>query len=221
MNLENVLHTIRSVEKGCGLSQHSVQLLAVSKKQSIKKIHQAYDLGQRAFGENYLQEAIEKIHYLKQLDIEWHFIGRIQSNKTKLIAENFSWVQTVCDEKVARRLSDQRLVELGPLNVCIQVNVDGDPDKAGVSLEELPKLCDVVSQFKHLRLRGLMTIPQLTDDEAQTKATFEKLKQVYDELQPTYGFDTLSMGMSGDLELAIAAGSTMVRVGAGVFGPRG
>ena len=200
---------------------NSVALLVVTKQQSVESILEAYSAGLRSFGENYLQESLLKIKALQDKDIEWHFIGRIQSNKTKLIAENFSWVQTVCDEKQARRLNDQRPETLPPLNICIQVNVDGDSAKAGVSLKDVHLIATFIKTQKNLKLRGLMTIPENTNDPEKNKTTFLVLKKVFDDLnRQGFQLDTLSMGMSYDFETAIEAGSTMVRVGAAIFGER-
>lgn len=199
----------------------AVTLLAVTKQQSIENILEAYAAGLRSFGENYLQEALPKIQALKNKNIEWHFIGRIQSNKTKLIAEHFDWVQTVCNEKQAQRLNDQRPKNLLRLNVCIQVNVDGDPAKAGVSLKELHLLVAFIKTQENLKLRGLMTIPENTSDSEKNKSTFVMFKKIFDDLN-SQGFqlDVLSMGMSHDFETAIEAGSTMVRIGTMIFGVR-
>ena len=210
----------------------SVTLLAVTKQQSIENILEAYDAGLRSFGENYVQEALLKIQAFKTGspigsgmmtvgDIEWHFIGRIQSNKTKLIAENFDWVQTVCNEAQARRLNDQRPESLPLLNICIQVNVDGDPAKAGASLKELQTLATFVKAQKNLKLRGLMTIPENTNDPEKNKTTFLMLRKGFDDLNARdFKLDILSMGMSHDFETAIAAGSTMIRIGTVIFGAR-
>jgi pyridoxal phosphate enzyme (YggS family) len=199
-------------------STEQVTLLAVSKTKTSEMIKQAYLSGQRAFGESYIQEAVEKINQLQKLtDITWHFIGPIQSNKTKLIAENFSWVHSVERIKIAKRLNDHRSSKDTPLNVCLQVNISGEESKSGVAIAELNELVSFIGQCEHLTLRGLMAIPQ---KNASTQS-FEKMQQLFIELQKTQpNIDTLSMGMSGDLASAINAGSTMVRVGSAIFGAR-
>lgn len=200
----------------------SVRLIAVSKTQPADAIAQAYACGQRDFGENYLQEALEKQAELTHLpDIQWHFIGPIQSNKTRPIAENFAWIHSIDREKVAQRLNDQRPDNLPPAQVCLQVNIDDETTKSGVTLAELPALAAAVSKLPRLQLRGLMAIPAASNTPAQQHAAFAKLKDALEELKAQgYPVDTLSMGMSGDLEAAIAEGSTMVRVGTDIFGVR-
>ena len=200
--------------------EHPVTLLAVSKTHKINKIRELYELGQRDFGENYAQEAIEKIEELIDLDINWHYIGPIQSNKTAGIASHFHWVQTVERLKIARRLNDQRPKNLPPLNVCIQVNISGEENKSGVEPSEVADLASEIAGFEHLKLRGLMCIPEATDDQERLALQLRKMRELYEKLKDQYSFDTLSMGMSGDLALAIAEGSTMVRIGTDIFGPR-
>jgi len=190
-----------------------VTLLAVSKGHGIARIREAVAAGQHAFGENYVQDALEKIDALPQL--EWHLIGPLQSNKTRPAAERFDWVQTVDREKIARRLSDQRPAHRPPLNVLIQVNISGEQTKGGVAPHEVRELARKVAALPRLRLRGLMAIPA-----PGAHADLQKMKKLYDELRPEFGMDTLSMGMSDDLEAAIAAGSTMVRIGTAIFGQR-
>ena len=191
-----------------------VILLAVSKTQSAERIREAVAAGQKAFGENYVQEAVQKMEVLPAL--EWHLIGPLQSNKTRLAAERFAWVHTVASEKIARRLSEQRPAALPPLNVLIQVNVSGEPSKSGVELDEVEGLARVVATLPRLRLRGLMAIPEPGADRSR----YASVKNVFDKLRSEFRFDTLSMGMSDDLELALAEGSTMVRIGTAIFGPR-
>jgi PLP dependent protein len=191
-----------------------VILLAVSKGQSIERIAQAVAAGQKAFGENYVQQALQKMEVMPGL--EWHLIGPLQSNKTRVAAERFSWVQTVASEKIARRLSEQRPAHLGALNVLIQVNVSGETSKSGIELSEARALAHAVGQLPNLRLRGLMAIPE----PGAERSRYRSVKNVYDELKAEFGFDTLSMGMSDDLELAVEEGSTMVRVGTAIFGAR-
>ncbi|UTA48222.1 YggS family pyridoxal phosphate-dependent enzyme [Simiduia sp. 21SJ11W-1] len=199
----------------------AIALLAVSKTQPPARLREAYSAGQRRFGENYLQEAQDKQQALADLAIEWHFIGPIQSNKTQAIAQAFDWVHSVDRLKIARRLSEQRPPEAGPLNICLQVNIDGEATKSGASPEALPALALAVAELPNLRLRGLMAIPApCTDPEAQRQA-FARVRALKDALQAQgLALDTLSMGMSGDLEAAIAEGATLVRVGTDIFGPR-
>jgi pyridoxal phosphate enzyme (YggS family) len=199
----------------------STVLLAVSKTRPASDILALYRLGQRRFGENYLQEALEKISQLTDFDIEWHFIGPIQSNKTRDIAAYFDWVHSVDRLKIAQRLSDQRPDELPPLNICLQVNVSGEASKSGCSLEELPPLAAQVAAMPHLKLRGLMAIPAPSDDAEEQQLPFRALRKALEQLNSTgMKLDTLSMGMSGDLNAAITEGSTMVRIGTALFGPR-
>ncbi len=198
----------------------SVLLLAVSKRHSIDSISQLYDSGQRAFGENYLQEALEKIPNLPA-DICWHFIGPIQSNKTRAIAENFDWVHTVSSLRIAQRLNDQRPPDRGKLNVCIQVNLEDEAGKSGVGAAEVPELASGILQLSHLKLRGLMTIPPPSTDPQRQFAMLDKVTQLSKRLRMQgMPLDTLSMGMSADIEAAVAAGSTIIRVGTALFGPR-
>ena len=201
----------------------AIQLLAVSKTKPISQIVEAYDAGQRLFGENYVQEGEEKVNALRDShdDIEWHFIGPLQSNKSKSIAEHFDWMHTLSREKIARRLSEQRPAHLKPLQVCIQVNISQEESKSGVSPEEIAPLADAISALPRLTLRGLMAIPTATSDESVQQAEFRQMQALFKQLQQRYpAIDTLSMGMSQDLELAIAFGSTMVRIGSAIFGER-
>jgi pyridoxal phosphate enzyme (YggS family) len=221
-NIESVLHFIRKCEVQYGREKNSVMLLAVSKSQPLEKILDAYDAGQRCFGENYLQEALLKIQQTADKNIEWHFIGTMQNNKTKKIAENFHWVHTVSSLTTAVRLSEQRPQELGALNVCLQVNISKEASKSGVAPEEVEALARGCLELSGLRLRGLMTIATETDDVSRQLAEFRQLA----DLQRFLGtkgisLDTLSMGMSHDLEAAIAEGSTVVRIGTSIFGERG
>ena len=198
------------------------ELLAVSKTKPAAELREAYAAGQRKFGENYLQEALEKQQQLQQLDIEWHFIGPIQSNKTRAIAENFDWVHSVDRLKIAQRLSDQRPAALGPLNICLQVNLDEEDSKSGVLLAELSDLVESVKNLPHIQLRGLMAIPAPREGFESQKQALLPLAQALQTLQVDCpGMDTLSMGMSRDLEAAIAAGATLVRIGTDIFGARG
>jgi PLP dependent protein len=208
----------------------SVNLLAVSKTKPVSDIIQAYQAGQRCFGENYVQEGLQKITDLAQdyPDIEWHFIGPLQSNKTRIIAEHFHWLHTLGREKIAQRLNEQRPADKPPLNVCIQVNISGENTKAGVTLDQVPALAEVINSQPKLMLRGIMAIPsqQANFDnvelaQAELSKEFSQLKVCFDTLKQTYPqLDTLSMGMSDDLSLAIAHGSTLVRIGSAIFGAR-
>ena len=201
-----------------------ISLLAVSKTQPAGRLREAYASGVRRFGENYLQEALDKQRELHAYnDIEWHFIGPIQSNKTRAIAEHFSWVHSVERLKIAQRLSDQRPTELGPLNICLQLNIDNEPTKAGVTLSELAALADQVAQLPNLALRGLMAIPSPASDHEDNRRCFAQVADALKQLRqshPNGPLDTLSMGMSADLEAAIAEGATIVRIGTDIFGPR-
>ncbi|KZN60918.1 hypothetical protein N473_23065 [Pseudoalteromonas luteoviolacea CPMOR-1] len=219
--LNNAYDRITKAEQNSHISD-PVQLLAVSKTKPIDLIQQAYEAGQRQFGESYVQEAVDKVTHFKQYrDIEWHFIGPIQSNKSRHIAEHFNWVQSVDRIKIARRLSEQRPSNLKPLNILIQVNISGDEKKSGCMLEELTELAEFIDGAKQLTLRGLMTITAQTDNVDQQLQYFEQMKDCFDKLKTQYPhIDTLSMGMSGDLEPAIAAGATMVRIGTDIFGKR-
>lgn len=203
-----------------GRAPSAILLLAVSKTQSAEVVQTAYDAGLRAFGENYIQEAVEKKPLLPA-DIEWHCIGPVQSNKSKLVAENFSWCHTVDSLKLAERLNNQRPDELPPLNVCIQLHVGPEDNKSGIGADEVPGVAAAIATLPRLRLRGLMTIPPASDDPAEQRRWFAEARVVYEQLRAQYPeVDTLSMGMSGDLETAIAEGSTMIRVGSALFGPR-
>lgn len=200
-------------------------MLAVSKTFGPDAVRQAHAAGQTAFGENYVQEGVEKIALLAESlpreAIEWHCIGPVQSNKTRLVATQFDWVQSVDRLKIAQRLSEQRPDDLPPLNVCLQVNVDGGPNKGGVPPAELPALADAVAALPRLRLRGLMCIPEPASDFEDQRARFLLAREAFDDLRLRgHALDTLSMGMSEDLEAAVAAGATMVRVGRAVFGAR-
>ena len=197
----------------------SVQLLAVSKTHPAHSLREMYQAGQRSFGENYLQEALTKIDELQDLEIEWHFIGHVQRNKTKHLAEKFDWVHGVDRLIIAERLSSQRMDSRKPLNICIQVNIDGQDSKDGCQPDEVAELVKQISQLPNIRLRGLMVIPAPENSVAfaDAKTLFEQVKSLHARPQD---WDTLSMGMSGDLDAAIAAGSTMVRVGTALFGAR-
>lgn len=217
-NIAKVGTRIREAAQAVARDPDEVQLLAVSKTQPADAIRQASAAGQRDFGENYLQEALEKQTDLRDLPLIWHFIGPIQSNKTKLIAEHFDWVHSVDRLKIAQRLSDQRPPELAPINVCLQVNVSGEASKSGCDPQDVPELARAIAALPRLHLRGLMAIPEPTDDPAEQRAAFARLRQLQSELE--LELDTLSMGMSQDLEAAIAEGATWVRIGTALFGAR-
>lgn len=216
-NLTQVRRLIQQSASETGRNPSDITLLAVSKTKPASAIREAFEAGQRDFGENYAQEAVEKIAQLADLDITWHFIGPIQSNKSRLIAENFAWVHTVDRLKIAERLNQQRPEHLPPLQVCIQVNIDGDEAKSGCLPTETAVLGEAIRRLPRLRLRGLMTIPK----EGSGAQPFKDLAQLAHALRRDgLPLDTLSMGMSGDLTDAIAAGSTLVRVGTAIFGER-
>lgn len=220
-NLASVNHKIRQLSDDYNRLPASVDLLAVSKTFPADHIRQAYTAGQRAFGENYVDEALAKINTLSDLDIAWHYIGPIQSNKTRKIAENFHWVHSLASEKHARRLSEQRPVTLPPLNVCIQVNISDESSKSGVDANDAKILAANLQDLPGLRLRGIMGIPAKTASLEEQRRAFSSLASIYRQLQTMYqNVDTLSMGMSGDMEAAIAEGSTMVRIGTAIFGAR-
>jgi len=220
-NLATVTARVRAAEREAGRPQGSVNLLAVSKTKPISHIEAAVAAGQRVFGENYAQEAVDKAMALASLQLEWHFIGPVQSNKTRSLASHMDWVHTVDREKIARRLSEQRPAHLGPLNVCLQVNISGENTKAGLQPNQLKELAGIVSVLPNLRLRGLMAIPAPAISEDGRREPHKALAQLFMQLQEQHpGIDTLSMGMSGDLEAAIAEGATIVRIGTDIFGPR-
>ncbi|QJD29861.1 YggS family pyridoxal phosphate-dependent enzyme [Methylococcus geothermalis] len=218
-NLQAVRRRIRAAELASGRPEGSVRLLAVSKTQPAGVLREAYGFGQREFGENYLQEAAEKQDSLADLDIVWHFIGPIQSNKTRPIAERFDWVHGIDRLKIAQRLSDQRPEEMAPLNVCIQVNLGGEATKSGVAPGGLADLAHAVAALPRLRLRGLMAIPAPTGDVREQRAVFRRMRELLAGLSMPE-LDTLSMGMSNDLEAAVAEGATLVRIGTAIFGRR-
>jgi len=223
--MQAVEATIAAAAEASGRPRSSVQLLAVSKTFPMEAVLEAMAAGQRAFGENYLQEGVEKIAAVARTQpdtpVEWHFIGPIQSNKTRPIATSFAWVHTVERLKIAQRLSEQRPPEMGPLNVCLQVNISGEATKSGATPGELPDLARQVAALPNLTLRGLMAIPEAQTDPALQRAAFARLRMLADALRAGgLTIDTLSMGMSGDMAAAIAEGATIVRVGSAVFGSR-
>lgn len=217
-NIAKVAARIREAAQAAARNPDQVHLLAVSKTQPAAAIRQACQAGLHDFGENYLQEALEKQADLADLPLTWHFIGPIQSNKTKAIAEHFDWVHSVDRLKIAQRLSDQRPESLPPLNICLQVNVSGEASKSGCEPQDVPQLAQAIAALPRLRLRGLMAIPEPTDDPTEQRAAFARLRHLQAELQ--MDLDTLSMGMSQDLEAAIAEGATWVRIGTALFGAR-
>lgn len=218
--LQDILATIQSAQASSPFRQ-PVKLVAVSKAQPASAIREAYQAGQTIFGENYLQEALEKQAELADLAIEWHFIGPIQSNKTQPISQNFSWVHGVDRLKIAQRLNEARLPGLPPLQVCIQVNVSNEESKSGVSPHELEALASAIQMLPRLQLRGLMAIPAPTLDENLQIAQFKQVRECYDALLAKgFKLDTLSMGMSNDYQVAIAQGATIVRIGSALFGAR-
>lgn len=221
----NRLKLVRQrIDNACiaaGRHPNEVSLLAVGKRHPVEKIIALYELGVKSFGENQLQEALEKQRQLVSLDIQWHFIGTLQSNKTRAIAENFQWVQSVDRQKNLVRLSEQRPKSLGHLNVCLQVNIDQEPQKSGANPEEILQLAALCHGLDQVVLRGLMAIPRLTTDLEEQHDSFRKVKILFDTLRREgHDVDTLSMGMSSDLEVAVAEGSTMVRIGTDLFGKR-
>jgi pyridoxal phosphate enzyme (YggS family) len=219
--LEAVRRRIAEAMQQYDRAPGSVQLLAVSKTRSPEDIRQALAAGQLYFGESYLQEALDKIEDLRNSDVVWHFIGRIQSNKTRPIAEKFDWVHSIGSLKHARRLNEQRPDHLPPLNVCLQVNIDQEPSKGGIMPEEAASLVSEISILPRLRLRGFMTLPAPADDLEAQRHPFRLLRELRDRIAtPELPLETLSMGMSNDLEAAIAEGATMVRIGTAIFGPR-
>ncbi len=224
-NLQAIHHSIVAAEQEAGRVAGAVQLLAVSKTFGHEAVQEAARAGQCAFGENYLQEALDKIAALATslpgMALAWHFIGPIQSNKTRPIAEHFDWVHSVEREKIAQRLSEQRPGSLAPLNICLQVNISGEASKSGALPAEVPALARRVAALPNIVLRGLMAIPEPSDDFAAQRAAFRQVRELYERLRADgLRLDTLSMGMSGDLRAAIVEGATMVRVGSAIFGAR-
>jgi hypothetical protein len=224
-NLQAVKERIATAAHAAARSPQEVALLAVSKTFGPDAVLEAAEAGQRAFGENYLQEALDKMAAVRAarpaLLLEWHFIGPIQSNKTRPIAEHFDWVHSVDREKIAQRLSEQRPAHLPPLNICLQVNISGEASKSGIAPEELPELARRVAALPRLKLRGLMAIPEPEEDPERQRAPFRRLHLLKEELREQgLALDTLSMGMSADLVAAIAEGATIVRIGTAIFGQR-
>jgi pyridoxal phosphate enzyme (YggS family) len=225
LKLQAVDALIVAAANACGRPAQSVQLLAVSKTFGPEAVLQAVAAGQTTFGENYLQEALDKMAAvataLPGRQLEWHFIGPIQSNKTRPIATHFAWAHTVDRLKIAQRLSEQRPAELGPINICLQVNISGEASKSGATPHELPELARQVAQLPNVRLRGLMAIPEPETDPVRQRASFARVRALFEQLRADgLELDTLSMGMSADLSAAIAEGATIVRVGSAIFGTR-
>ncbi len=219
--LQQIRARIQHTAVEAGRAADEIQLLAVSKTHSAEQMRELFALGCRAFGESYWQEAEQKLFKLNDLPIEWHFIGPIQSNKTANIAQHFTWVQSVARLKIAQRLNDQRPEDQSPLQVCIQVNLSAEASKHGVSLAELPALAIAVAELPRLQLRGLMAIPAMEDNPQAQRAAFARLREALQDLNKQgLALDTLSMGMSGDMEAAIMEGATVVRIGTDLFGPR-
>ena len=219
-NLAQIQQQIESLS--AQFQRENVRLLAVSKTKLVSAIEEAIQAGQKAFGENYVQEGVEKIAYFnQQTDLEWHFIGPLQSNKTKLVATHFDWIQTVDRLKIAQRLSEQRPADKAPLNVLIQINISDEASKSGIAPEDMLPLAREIALLPNLKLRGLMAIPKPEHEPAQQKIALSKMQQLFNRLQAEFeGIDTLSMGMSDDMAAAIECGSTMVRIGTAVFGAR-
>ena len=219
--LDKVHQRIHNAAIQYGRPDNAIQLLAVSKTRPAEDIRAALEAGQHCFGESYLQEAIEKIQQLADTPAQWHFIGRIQSNKTKLIAEHFDWVHGLCSFKHAQRLNDQRPDNLPPLNVCLQINLSNEASKAGISPENASELARLIQALPRLQLQGLMTLPAPAETLEQQRQPFQTLRKLRDTIKTNeLPLDTLSMGMSDDLEAAIVEGATIVRVGTAIFGPR-
>ena len=220
-NLQKVRKRIELASAAAGRASDAVKLLAVSKTMPAQAVRDAHAAGQLAFGENYIQEGVDKIASLADLPLEGHCIGPIQSNKSKWVAENFAWAHSIDRLKIAERLSAQRPAHLPPLQVCLQVNVDGGNNKSGVAPAELLALAQAVAKLPHLQLRGIMTIPEPSENKAQIQAVHRRARELFDSLNEAgLKLDTLSMGMTADLEIAITEGSTCLRVGTAIFGAR-
>tara|TARA_B100001758_G_scaffold247896_1_gene268303 strand:- start:4802 stop:5488 length:687 start_codon:yes stop_codon:yes gene_type:complete len=220
-NIKNIKNNIKKIEENLKLEKNSVKLLAVSKTQSIDNIKEAYNSGQQDFGENYLQESIEKISKLKDFPITWHFIGHVQSNKSKLIAENYNWVHSIDKISTLKKINKFRENLDIKINVCIQVNIDQENTKSGIQLDDVENFLNEASIFKNINIRGLMAIPKYDPVYENQYKTFMKIKKLFDSLViKGYKLDTLSIGMSSDYEAAIAAGSSIVRIGTSIFGKR-
>jgi hypothetical protein len=219
--LQAVLARIEAAARRAGRDPATVRLVAVSKQQTVEAVAAAADAGQQQFGENYVREGVAKVEALRGRPLTWHFIGQLQGNKTREVAEHFQWVHTVDRERVATRLDAQRPPQAPPLEVLLQVRLGDEPGKGGVEPADLPRLAEFVAGLPRLRLRGLMCIPAPVDDEARQRAPFARLRSLLEDLNRRgHALDTLSMGMSADLEAAVLEGATLVRIGTAVFGPR-
>lgn len=224
-NLQQIQQRIQQACEQANRTPSAVKLLAVSKTKPAADILEAFNCGQTAFGENYVQEGVEKIQYFTEqgIELEWHFIGPLQSNKSRLVAEHFDWMQTLDRAKIADRLNEQRPFHKAPLNVLIQINISDEESKSGIAPKEMLDLAKHIEKLPHLRLRGLMAIPKPTENIAEQTQSFAAMQRLFNELKealPQQQIDTLSMGMSDDMATAIANGSTMVRIGTAIFGAR-
>ena len=220
-NLAEIKKRVKHAASQCDRDHKRIDIVAVSKSQPIKRIKQAYDAGLRKFGESYLQEALPKMQALDDLDIEWHFIGPVQSNKTRSIAEHFQWVHSVDRYKIAQRLNEQRPDDLPQLNICIQLNISDEQSKSGLLKDAVLEFAGQLSTLSRLKLRGLMAIPEKTDQHHKQRESFAMVRHLFDDLnQHGIRLDTLSMGMSEDLESAINEGATVLRIGTALFGTR-
>ena len=224
INTISVQRRLQQAARDAGRNPEDILLLAVSKTRTSAQVRLAVDSGLSSFGENYLQEAVEKIDQLTDLSISWHFIGPLQSNKTRQVAEHFDWIHTVDRLKIAQRLSNQRPADRAPLNICLQINIDNEPSKSGLTPEQAIEVASSIAALPNIRLRGLMAIPKPSNEPAEQRQPFARLRALREEingmLDNSQKLDTLSMGMSGDLEPAIHEGATIVRVGTDIFGPR-
>jgi pyridoxal phosphate enzyme (YggS family) len=220
-NLALIRNLLTTAATGADRDPDSISLLAVSKKQPLEKIVEAAAAGQRDFGENFVQEGLDKMQASSNADLTWHLIGHLQSNKTRVVAEYFDWVHTIDKLKTAKRLSQQRPAHLLPLNICLQVNIDDEPGKSGVSVNAVRALAVACAELPGIRLRGLMCLPAIREDFAAQREPFARLRRIQEEMQPEdLSLDTLSMGMSGDFRAAIFEGATIVRIGTALFGER-
>ncbi len=216
----SITNLIIDTELAFGRQKGEVSLLAVSKKQSLSKIKSLYQLGQQHFGENYLQDALEKISKLNDLDIIWHFIGQIQSRKAKAISQHFHWVHSVDRIEIMQKLNQHRPQALGPLNICIQINLNEEASKGGINADELDNFLQASIDLANIKVRGLMVIPKAFTDFDSQRHNFNQVKQMFETFKVAYQLDTLSMGMSQDFKAAIAEGATIIRIGTALFGPR-
>ncbi|MDX1404769.1 MAG: YggS family pyridoxal phosphate-dependent enzyme [Woeseiaceae bacterium] len=220
-NFRKIQDLLAKATVDAGRAAGSVRLLAISKKKPPQAVLEAYNAGQREFGENFVQEGLDKIAAVAREDIVWHFVGHLQANKTRAVAEHFQWVHTVDRLKIARRLSEQRPADAAALDVCIEVNIDNEASKSGVTIEQLPELADAIANLPRLKLRGLMCLPAIREDFEEQRRPFARLREMLESLNGKgLGLDTLSMGMSGDYAAAICEGATIVRIGTAIFGPR-